>query len=149
MAPPGPRPKSAALRLLHGTHPERVNRDEPVPSAGVPSPPEGMSEAVLEVWHRTVAELSAMGVLTPADRDALAAFCEAVVIHRRACALLARSDVMVKGVEGGPVRNPAVAIARDAAVTVRMFASEFGLTPSARSRLAVPTRGEVDNPFAG
>lgn len=150
MAPPGPRPKPTALRLLDGGHRERVNPDEPVARAGVPEPPPEMGEMALAVWHRTVAELSTMGVLTPADRDSLAAFCEAVVVHQRACALLARSDVLIRGVEGGLVRNPAVSIARDAATLVRVFAGEFGLTPAARSRLVVaPLTPEDDNPFAG
>jgi P27 family predicted phage terminase small subunit len=63
---------------------------------------------------------------------------------------LAQSSILIKGVMGGLVRNPALAIQRDAAFTVRTFAQEFGLTPSARSRVAGSTaeQDESDNPFA-
>jgi phage terminase small subunit len=58
------------------------------------------------------------------------------VIHRKASRLLAKSNVLVTvNARTGQVavRNPAVQVQRDAAATIRVYAREFGLTPSGRS----------------
>jgi phage terminase small subunit len=73
------------------------------------------------------------------------------VTHRRACRRLVAEDVIIDGLHG-PVRNPVVAQARDAANLVRALAQEFGLTPSGRSRIDVGVRSrdsDENNPFAG
>lgn len=146
----GPAPKPTQLRLLHGDRPARVNDREPVARDVLPEPPASVAGDVREVWEYTVRELAAMRVVSSADRDALLCYCEAVVAHRKASAVLAKSPVLVKGALGGLVRNPALAIQRDAAHTIRAFAQEFGLTPSARSRIVMEGRagGEQSNPFA-
>lgn len=140
----GPAPKPTALRLLHGDRKDRINRNEPRPRVADPEPPEGVAEDVLEHWHFYVDELRAMQTLAHCDRDSLLCLCEAVARHRRASALLAGSDVLIKGLHGGLVRNPAVAVQRDAALEIRAFAQEFGLTPSARSGIKMPEGGEAD-----
>jgi len=143
-------PKPTVLRLLDGDKANRFNAAEPVALAVPPTAPAGMSADVLAVWEYTLEHLEFMGLAKAADRDSLACYCEAVVNHRKASAVLAQSSILIKGVMGGLVRNPALAIQRDAAFTVRTFAQEFGLTPSARSRVAGSTaeQDESDNPFA-
>jgi P27 family predicted phage terminase small subunit len=48
------------------------------------------------------------------------------------------------------VRNPALQIQRDSALTMLRCAQEFGLTPSARTRIAADRRDNgQDSPFAG
>jgi len=132
----GPAPKPTQLRLLHGDRPARTNQDEPTPAAGRPECPADATDEVRQVWDYTLSQLIIMGVATPADRDALRCYCEAVVTHRRASAILAKSQVLVPGaIKGTVVQNPAVRIQRDAASTVRAFAGEFGFTPSARSEI--------------
>lgn len=122
--------------------------------------PADASEPVLEVWRRVVRELEAMNLAFAADADALRCYCEAVVIHRKASAVLARTGVLVRGSGGRDgqagrgtnlVRNPAIQIQRDAAMTIRAFAQEFGLTPSARSsiRATDASASADDNPFSG
>lgn len=137
----GPAPKPTNLRLLHGDRKDRINTNEPVPRALLPECPDDVAADVRAVWDYAMAELEPMGVATAADRDALLCYCEAVVAHRKASAILARSPVLVKGIHGNMVRNPALQIQRDAAQTVRAFAQEFGLTPSARSQIARPDEG--------
>lgn len=148
----GKPPTPTALKLLNGEkRPERLNLREPVPRQDRPEPPEEMSPEVREIWDYTVAELEHMRILVAADRDALVCFCEAVVTHRRASAILAKSSVLIKGLHGGMVRNPALSIQTHAAGVIRAFGQEFGLTPSARSRIQMEggnDRGERANPFA-
>lgn len=131
----GPAPKPTALRLLHGDRKDRVNTDEPPAPQGVPVCPEEAAPEVREVWAYTVEQLVRMGTASTADRDALLCYCEAVVTHRRASAMAAQMAPLIEGHRGVMVRNPAIAMQRDAATTIRAFAGEFGLTPSARSEI--------------
>lgn len=132
----GPAPKPTRLRLLHGDKPSRINDDEPIPEDGLPVCPETASAEVKAIWDHAITQLIVMGIATPADRDALVCYCEAVVTHRRSSALLAQSQVLLPGaIKGTIVRNPAVQIQRDAAAVIRAFAHEFGFTPSARSEI--------------
>jgi P27 family predicted phage terminase small subunit len=146
----GPPPKPTALRLLHGGHPERINPREPVVRDAVPEPPESMSDEVRGIWDYTLRELVFMKIAAATDRDSLVCYCEAVVAHRKASAILAQSPVLIKGLHGGMVRNPALQIQRDSALTIRVFAQEFGLTPSARSRIQSEGPAVIEghvNPF--
>lgn len=153
----GVAPKPRALRLLNGTRKERINDHEPVPSAEPITAPADLSPEVGAVWERTLRHLVVMGTAAASDTDALRAYCEAVVGHEKACAILAKSTVLIKGLHGGMVRNPALQVQRDCARTMLRFAAEFGLTPSARTMIEVKGRGHTttrpgaddDNPFAG
>ena len=142
----GPRPKPTALRLLHGDRADRINTDEPTPEAGRPECPDGVTDpAVRAVWDYTVEQLAVMGTASPADRDALICFCEAVVVHRKASALLARSSVLIRrGDSDVLIRNPAIQIQRDAATLIARYAQHFGLSPSARSEIRNPQGGNTN-----
>ena len=150
----GPAPKPTALRLLHGEHNKRrINTAEPIPRDVLPVCPDEVADDVREVWEYTIRELVAMKTVASADRDALLCYCEAVVNHRKASAYLADSSVLVTGLHGTLVRNPAIAVQRDAADLIRKLAQEFGLTPSGRSRIRTMEAGghgaaEENNPFA-
>lgn len=141
--------KPTALRLLHGDRKDRFPVNEPIPAGGPMVPPEGITPEVREVWDFTVEHLAIMGTAAPSDRDALRAYCEAVVAHAKACAILARTSILIKGMHGGMVRNPAHQIQRDAAHTMLRFAQEFGLTPSARTRIDAGGESEETSPFSG
>lgn len=147
----GPAPTPTHLRLLRGDRPSRVNSREPMASHEPPEAPEDIADDVREIWDFTVRELQAMGIASSADRDALLCLCEAVATHRKASAILARSPVLVKSEKGTLMRNPALAVQRDAAHAIRSLAQLFGLTPSGRSAILVGGHGAGDedtNPFA-
>lgn len=146
----GPAGAPTALRLLRGDQDSRINHNEPVVREAIPEPPDTLTDAVREVWEYTLRELIYMKIAAAADRDALVCYCEAVVTHRRASAALANGDILTNGDRGGKIRHPALQIQRDAAQTIRGFAQEFGLTPSARAGI-VMDGGKVAsdvNPFA-
>ena len=149
----GPAPAPTALKLLRGErHLTRINEDEPQPREALPEPPQDLDAEVAEVWRETVRELAVMRIAFACDAPSLRAYCEAVVVHRKASRLVAQSAILVKGANGGWVRNPALQIQRDSAQTIRAFAQEFGLTPSARSSIKATEAaggGAADNPFAG
>lgn len=146
----GPAAKPRALRLLHGDRQDRINDYEPIPSAEPIEPPDGISDEVRAVWDFTVRHLQIMGTAAASDRDLLRAYCEAVVAHTKASDVLAKSTILIKGIHGNFVRNPALQIQRDAARTMLRFAQEFGLTPSARTQIEVGGAGrDEDSPFSG
>jgi P27 family predicted phage terminase small subunit len=148
----GPPPKAAHIRLLEGTEHKTRNRHEPQPRDTLPIRPDNLSEEVAEVWDETVRELVAMHTAHSADRESLHCYCEAVVTHRRASELLAKSALLIKGQKTNLVRNPIIQIQRDAATAIRHFANEFGLTPASRTRIEVKGSDSLageDNPFAG
>jgi P27 family predicted phage terminase small subunit len=127
--------------VLHGTHPERVNRDEPVPADLPVRCPDYLSPVALEKWNGLAPHLEAMGVLTAVDVDLLAAYCESYARWRTLIRLAARTPPVFKAAEadddGNPkfTRNPLWSQVRDATSELRVLAREFGFTPSARSGL--------------
>lgn len=140
----GPSPTPTALKLLRGERKDRINNDEPKPREGLPTCPAGVSQEVREIWDYTLAEVAAMGVVSPADRDLLLAYCEAVALHRQVSAIIAEKGLAERSANGGVARHPAVAIQRDTAATMRSLGQEFGLTPSARTGIKVGAQPKKD-----
>jgi P27 family predicted phage terminase small subunit len=150
MARPGPPPKPTALKVLHGeTRPSRLNAHEPRPLDGRPVPPPHLGPDALAVWEATLQHLDAMGLVTPADSEALAAYCEAVVQRRRAWQVLQASPPLIKGQRGNLVRNPATQAWRDAAMVMHRMSQEFGLTPAARAAWRGPASTDEDDARLG
>lgn len=141
----GPAPAPTKLKVIQGTRSSRVNHNEPKPPHTVefPPAPEWLSEGATEVWNHLVPALHAKGLFTDWDSVAFPVFCEAVIHHREACRTVDGSALLVKG-DRGFVKNPALQIVRDCAQTIRAFAQEYGLTPSARSGIELPPAAEYD-----
>ena len=139
----GRKPKPTNLKVLHGNPGGRkLPRREPKPKAGIPKPPawiEAGSEA-MRVWDEFAAELDAMQVLTLADRAALAALVAAYCDWREACGEGEREGLTYASIGAGGgylIRpQPAVAIRSDSWKRYKSMLSEFGLTPSARTRIS-------------
>jgi P27 family predicted phage terminase small subunit len=158
----GRKPVPTELKLLRGNPGKRaVNRDEPKPDPKAPGMPVWLSNEARAEWRRVVPELERLGLSAKVDRAALAAYCETWatfvaaerLIHEKGL-LIMRVIEEVTGSDGNvlelhvsPTKNPAVIIARDAAAQVRAFCSEFGLTPSARTRLQMPEAEDGDDGF--
>lgn len=134
----GPAKTPTALAVIRGeTRPSRVNLNAPDPPATVATPPEYLDLDALGVWHRLAPSLIARGVLTPWDADAFAAYCTAVVHHRRAVLEVNKGGVMV-GSGRNRAKHPALQVARDQAALMVTIGGRFGLTPSDRSGIHLP-----------
>ncbi|WP_324754010.1 phage terminase small subunit P27 family [Roseovarius sp. Pro17] len=156
MAPRGPKTKPTNLKLLTGTaRAHRLNPREPQPEVARPDAPEHLTDAARDEWSRVVVELVALGILTHLDRGALAAYCQAYGRWSAAEAALARmaardavtDGLMVKTRSGNLIQNPLVGAANKAMADMVRYAAEFGMTPSARTRV-VGTSEAGPNPFA-
>jgi len=142
----GPAPAPTKLKIIKGEKSSRINKNEPKPTPPLeaPEPLDWLSEGARDVWLAIVPELHAKGLFTTWDVEPFAVFCEAVVHHREACRTVDGSAILVRGDKGNFVKNPALQIVRDSAQTIRAFAQEFGLTPSARSGIQLPPTAEYD-----
>lgn len=103
-------------------------------SAGFPIPV-GLPKEAQEMFERVVRELEPRG-LREADLDALTMMCHSAYVHQQAREFVVRNGVMVL-VNGRPVVNPAIKVARDEAATYLRLATEYGLTLAARLRLGL------------
>ncbi|WP_210410482.1 phage terminase small subunit P27 family [Oceanicola sp. D3] len=109
----------------------------------VPEPPDHLNEDARAEWARIADELSALGILTRLDRGSLAAYCQAYGRWRQAEQALARmaerdattDGLMIRTKSGNLIQNPLVGSANKAMADMMRYAAEFGLTPSARSRV--------------
>jgi P27 family predicted phage terminase small subunit len=151
----GPTPQPTHLKLLRGNPGHRpLNRNEPLPALP-PEPPEAPVEltgyARLE-WDRVIPELYRLRIVTNGDIRALAAYCEAYRRWRTAVETLAEMEArdptmrgqIVKTQSGGAAPNPILQIADKAARDLVRFASEFGLSALARSRISAGPTPQSD-----
>ncbi len=135
----GRKPKPTTIRLLEGNPGKRpINEREPSPPEGLPECPAFLDDDARAEWDRTSKVLSEMGLLSVADRSALAAYCTAYSRWLKAEEQVKKFGTIVKSPDKGfPMKSPYLTIADQALETMRKFMVEFGLTPSSRSRIRV------------
>lgn len=143
-------PKPTALKLVTGNPGKRaLNRDEPRPRAGLPTPPPVLNDDAKAEWRRVARDLHQCGLLTLVDRSALAAYCQAYGRWCEAEREIAAYGMTVTTEAGNVIQHPLVGVARRAMTDMVKFAAEFGMTPSARSRVQAQGKGDskrVDSP---
>lgn len=110
MAVRGRKPKPLALKVLEGYQASRTNFAEPRLPIGSIVAPDHLQGFALEKWNELAPLLSGAGMLTEGDRSALEQLCDDYAI----------------------VRNEGCPKAKD---RLRRLLTEFGLTPSSRSRI--------------
>lgn len=141
----GPPPKPTPIRVLEGNPSRRpINENEPKPAEGIPAMPPHLDRRARRIWRDIVPELSRLGLLTVVDGEALAAYCTAASMAYNARKVLKEKGYTFKTPSGYLQQRPEVAILNKAMHLVKAFAQEFGLTPSARSRLSTDTAKEDD-----
>lgn len=140
MARTGRTPKPRHLKVLEGNPGGRRLVDPVKPPPSKPRCPSYLQPYAKTVWRRLVDILDGYGILTTADRESMAAYCEAVADYRKATEDLAKTGLLVQGQKGNAVTNPLWRIKRDAARQIAEWSARFGLTPADRVRLT----GEPD-----
>ena len=139
MAKQGRKPKPTALKQLEGNPGKRpLNIAEPHPDAVSPDAPAHLDEVALAEWNRLAPEMHTKGVLTGWDRAAFAGYCVAYSRWVKACAELSKTSLTITTEKGNVIQHPIVGVANKAQELMLRFLTEFGLTPSSRSRVSVP-----------
>lgn len=134
--PRGRKPKPTALKKAEGNPGKRaLNATEPQFPSALPDPPAHLVGEALAEWNRVAPDLFAAGVLTIADRAALAAYCQAWDDWVKARGEIATDGMVVTTPSGYQQQSPWVAIANRTLDKLMKFASEFGLTPASRARI--------------
>ena len=143
----GRKPKPTFLRLVEGNPGKRaINHDEPQPPGNLSEPPAHLTAAQRRIWLETLAHVPE-GLLRKLDGPAFEAWVIETVRYRDAEAKIQTMGMLVRGVDGRPIRNPYLAIARDAQQAAAKLAVELGFTPSSRSRVKIERPKKAANPF--
>ena len=150
------------LRILRGNPSGKPIRPEPQPEILITPehPPVYLTALAATEWERVVKQLHKLRMLTALDLPTLAAYCQAYAVWVEAQYLL-KAAAAVDHVNNGllvPARsrdskgfvvNPLLAVIRESAREMFRYASEFGFTPVARTRIAAADDQQPASKFAG
>ena len=136
MAQRGRKPKPTALKMLEGNPGGRpLNTKEPTPEKKAPRCPSWLEDEAKKEWKRMAKVLEQMGLLTEMDMAAFAGYCQAYARWKEAEEFLTQHGSMVRTPNGYLQQVPQVSIAQTNMKIMLKFCEQFGLTPSARSRI--------------
>lgn len=138
MAIRGRKPKPTALKQLEGNPGHRpLNTNEPKPIGKMPRCPSWLEDEAKREWKRMGKVLEDMGMLTEMDMAAFAGYCQAYARWRAAEEFITQHGDMVRTPNGYLQQVPQVSIAQTNLKILLKFCEQFGMTPSARSRIVV------------
>lgn len=141
MATRGRKPKPTAVKVLEGNPGKRpLNMYEPVPEKKAPECPSWLNDEAKEEWDRLADKMVNLGTLTEMDMAAFAGYCQSYARWKEAEEFIEKHGPIVKTPSGYWQQVPQVSIAQTNLKVMLKFCSEFGLTPSFRSRMIA---GEV------
>ena len=132
----GRKPKPTAVKKLEGNPGKRkLNSKEPVPAKGIPACPDWLMPEAKKEWERLAELMNQMGVLTEVDMAAFAAYCQSYARWKEAQEHITSGGSTFETDKGYQPQTPWVGIAHTNQKLMLQAASEFGLTPSSRSRI--------------
>lgn len=136
MATRGRKPTPTAIKELEGNPGKRpLNAKEPKPVKKAPSCPKWLEPEAKKEWRRLSKQLEQLGVLTELDMASFAAYCQAYARYKGAEEFITQHGSIVKTPSGYWQQVPQVAQAQTYSKIMLRLAEQFGLTPSARSRI--------------
>lgn len=140
----GPAPTPTEILKLRGSSlvTKRRQHLEAKGAAGKPRCPSWLDADAKAMWRQLIPQLETMGVLTRIDGNPLARYCRLWSRWRKAEAFIdKRGEMYPLKDDGGQVKYfqqwPQVAIAHKLAQQLIRLEAEFGMTPSARTRIQV------------
>lgn len=145
----GRKPQPTALKIAKGVANGRINFNEPKfrkVSNKDSDPPEYLNETAAGEWNRVFTELKDSGVLVRLNRNVLAGYCSAFANWKRAQILLnGKKSLSFRTPNGAFQQIPEVGIVNQGLIAMLKYASEFGMTPSSRSRIMAKDPSEAGN----
>jgi P27 family predicted phage terminase small subunit len=143
----GPPPTPTKILEGRGSWRAKANPREPLPERGKPAKPRYLKGLAARTWSALVDQLDRIGVLTKIDQHALARYCELFEQYRQT------QEFIQENGRQYPVRRwdegtnawiivdykifPEVSIFMQLSDKLLKLEKEFGLTPSARSRIEI------------
>lgn len=136
MALKGRKPKPTALKILEGNPGKReLNQKESAPTPKAPKCPAWLDAEAKKEWRRLTKQLEDLGLLTHVDMAAFAGYCQAFARWKEAEEFISKHGTIVKTPSGYWQQVPQVSIAQTYLKIMNKLCEQFGLTPSARSRI--------------
>lgn len=136
------------LKVLRGTaNVTRLPKEEPAPKTKIPKPPPHVQGEALAEWKRISRKLHKLKLLTTIDGTALAAYCIEYERWADANDKLRTHGTVGKTKNGQFIQSPFLSIANRASCEMRKWLIEFGMTPSARSRVDVSSLPDGTSEF--
>ena len=99
-------------------------------------------------WNRVAPTLQSIGLFTEADFRALEMYCDSYSRWRKARLMLAKEGMSVGTRNGYRQKSPHITTIKESFTQMLQMMTEFGMTPSARAGMDVPTPPDAANPFA-
>ena len=145
----GRKPTSDHLKLVKGTlRKERINHDAPVADIDSPRPPAWLSRRGVEHFAVLRERITGLSIASKTDTESLALAAMRMAEIEECTALIEEHGRVMIETGRPPRANPAVAQRNEAMRHLQSLLAEFGLTPSARSKITAPKKEKTANPFA-
>lgn len=112
-----------------------LNTNEPKPVKKAPRCPAWLEDEAKKEWKRMAKQMEQLGILTEIDMAAFAGYCQAYARWKEAEEFITQHGTIVKTPSGYWQQVPQVSIAQTYLKIMNKFCEQFGLTPSARSRI--------------
>jgi len=140
----GPRRQPNALKKLKGNPHQHTLVPEPKVEypEGIPAPPEDLPENAGSEWVRVAKILHGAKLLAKIDLSAFEMYCRIYDRWIQAERMVVKVGLIIKTPNGYPIQNPLLTVINASLTQMRNFLCEFGMTPSARSRIHIPEEKE-------
>lgn len=137
--------KPTSLKIVTGNPGKRaLNKQEPDPDyLNDLSAPSFLSEAGAEIWNEVAPVLRQSRLLTIVDVPILAMMCESLAEYRRATLYCKSTPLDHSEKTGGDVLSQWKIVQSMSLKQVMMIAREFGMTPAARTKIAIQPMGSL------
>jgi P27 family predicted phage terminase small subunit len=118
------------------------------PKADRIRPPAWLSPVAKREFKRIVKEMDGLEVLTNVDVNVLALYCDAYAAYVDCTRIIEDEGLMVeytnKAAETNKVPHPLLTKKKQLAEQMKALATEMGLTPASRAKLAMPRQDEKE-----
>ena len=150
----GPKPTPSVILAARGSWRAGINATEALPEPCEPDLPAEVKADpdALAIWNRVIPRLVALRLASKIDGEALGTYAMLRAIRQRAYAVLAAARKANPGQspEQSKTGRDVIAQIRDLTATIRAIETDFGMTPSSRARIVLPSDktkgGENDSP---
>lgn len=148
----GPPKKPTELKIARGTN-RTSGASEPKPPTDRVVMPKHLGEVAAAKWKQLLPLLQQVRLMTRADIDALARYCDTFEWWLATRATLKKDgDTYPILNDGGEIKyiaqRPEVSIAHKLAQQLRQLEQDFGLSPAARASLSVEPEQQTDTDAA-
>jgi P27 family predicted phage terminase small subunit len=125
--------------------PKGKDKSASTPLRGVPEPPAHLGAIAAAHWREVAELIDQAGLLSEVDRFALEIYCQLYEDYRYARDQVVDAGKVITAPNGYRQQNPWYQIATQCQKDMKHYFDKFGLTPGARTKLAIEEPAEVDS----